>query len=68
MLDRLAAQLLQNPHDSDGWLRLMRARMVLGEKAQALAAYHGARSAFAQEPAQLTAFDKAAHALGVAGG
>lgn len=32
MVDRLAAQLLQNPHDSDGWLRLLRARMVLGEK------------------------------------
>lgn len=67
MVDRLAVELQQNPHDSDGWLRLMRARMVLGEKAQALAAYHSARSAFAQEPAQLTALDKAAHALGVAG-
>lgn len=68
MVDRLAAQLQQKPHDSDGWLRLIRARMVLGEKAQALAAYRSARSAFAQEPAQLTALDKAARALGVAGG
>lgn len=68
MVDRLAVQLQQNPHNSDGWLRLMRARMVLGEKAEALAAYHSARSAFSREPAQLTALDKAAHALGVAGG
>lgn len=68
MVNRLAAQLQQNPHNSNGWMRLIRARMVLGEKAQALAAYHSARSAFAQEPAQLTAFDKAARDLGVAGG
>jgi cytochrome c-type biogenesis protein CcmH len=68
MVDRLAAQLQQNPHDSDGWLRLIRARVVLGEKAQAMAAYHSARSAFAQEPAQLTTLDKAARDLGVAGG
>ncbi len=68
MVDKLATQLKQNPQDADGWLRLIRARMVLGEKSQALAAYHSARSAFVQDPAQLTALDKAAHALGVAGG
>lgn len=67
MVDKLAAELKQNPHDADGWQRLMRARMVLGEKDQAMAAYRGARSAFADEPAQLASLDSAAHALGVAG-
>jgi cytochrome c-type biogenesis protein CcmH len=65
MVDKLAAELKQNPHDADGWQRLMRARMVLGEKDQAAAAYRGARSAFAKEPAQLATLDSAAHALGV---
>ena len=31
MVDRLAGDLKANPHDADGWMRLMRARMVLGE-------------------------------------
>lgn len=31
MVDRLAERLKDNPHDADGWLRLARAREVLGE-------------------------------------
>lgn len=31
MVDRLAERLQENPNDSDGWLRLARAREVLGE-------------------------------------
>src|SRR6478672_7386123 len=31
MVDRLANRLRQNPKDADGWMRLMRSRMVLGE-------------------------------------
>jgi cytochrome c-type biogenesis protein CcmH len=68
MVDKLAVQLKQKPHDAEGWQRLMRARMVLGEKDQALAAYRAARSAFASEPAQLTDLDSAARNLGVTGG
>jgi cytochrome c-type biogenesis protein CcmH len=68
MVDRLAGQLKQNPHDAEGWMRLMRARMVLGEKDQALAAYHAARNAFAKEPQQLTTLENQARALGVTGG
>lgn len=33
MVDALAARLAQNPGDVDGWLRLARARMVLGDPA-----------------------------------
>lgn len=36
MVDKLAAELKQNPHDAQGWLRLMRAHMVLGDKTRAL--------------------------------
>jgi cytochrome c-type biogenesis protein CcmH len=68
MVDKLAVELKQNPRNADGWLRLIRARMVLGEKPLALAAYHDARAAFVGDPAQLSTIDSAARALGVAGG
>src|SRR5690625_2519560 len=38
MVDSLAARLEEQPEDLDGWLRLVQARLVLGEKDQALAA------------------------------
>ena len=60
MVDRLAAQLKANPRDSDGWIRLMRARMVLGEKDQAVVAYRDARKAFADAPSQQAALRQAA--------
>lgn len=31
MVQRLADKLVQSPHDADGWIRLIRARMVLNE-------------------------------------
>jgi cytochrome c-type biogenesis protein CcmH len=67
MVDRLASRLEQNPHDAEGWARLMRARMVLGQKDEALAAYRAARSAFAKEPEQLTTLENQARVLGVGG-
>lgn len=67
MVEKLAAELKQKPHDADGWQRLMRARMVLGERNQALAAWRSARNAFAKEPDQLASLNSAAHALGVTG-
>jgi len=68
MVDKLAAELKHNPRNADGWVRLMRARMVLGDKPQALAAYRDARTAFASDPAQLSTIDTTAHTLGIAGG
>jgi cytochrome c-type biogenesis protein CcmH len=67
MVDKLATALKANPHDSSGWVRLMRARMVLGEKDQAAAAYRDARQAFAGTPAAQAMLQDAAKSLGVPG-
>jgi cytochrome c-type biogenesis protein CcmH len=47
MVDTLAARLKANPKDAEGWMRLMKARMVLGQTDQAVVAYRDARKAFA---------------------
>jgi cytochrome c-type biogenesis protein CcmH len=67
MVDKLATELKTNPKDSGGWVRLMRARMVLGEKDQAAAAYKDARKAFAGTPAAQAVLQDAAKSLGVPG-
>ncbi|HMH66128.1 MAG TPA: c-type cytochrome biogenesis protein CcmI, partial [Rhizomicrobium sp.] len=67
MVDKLAGELKANPKDSGGWVRLMRARMVLGEKDKAAAAYHEAYQAFAGTPAAQMALQEAAKSLGVPG-
>ncbi len=66
MVDGLASRLAQNPKDAQGWLRLMRARTVLGETAQATASYRSAKAAFAGDSATLAQFDAAAKELGIA--
>ena len=67
MVEKLAAELKANPKDSGGWVRLMRARMVLGEKDQAADAYGQARQAFAGTPAAQAVLQDAAKSLGVPG-
>ncbi len=67
MVDKLAGELKSNPHDSGGWVRLMRARMVLGEADKAAQAYQDARKAFAESPAAQSALQEAAKSLGVPG-
>jgi cytochrome c-type biogenesis protein CcmH len=67
MVDKLAGELKSNPHDADGWMRLMRARMVLGEPDKAAAAYHDAKVAFANSPNDLDTLQKAAQSLGIPG-
>lgn len=67
MVDGLAARLRANPNDPDGWVELMRARMVLGDPAAAQAAYRDARKAFAAAPDRLTMVSQAARQLGVPG-
>ena len=64
MVDRLAARLAADPHDEAGWIRLMRARMVLGDKPAAVAAHAKADAAFAADPAARGRIDSAARALG----
>jgi cytochrome c-type biogenesis protein CcmH len=67
MVARLDTQLKANPRDVSGWVRLMRARMVLGEKDAAAAAYRDARKAFTGAAADQAALQQAAVALGVPG-
>ncbi|MFO1034545.1 MAG: c-type cytochrome biogenesis protein CcmI [Hyphomicrobiales bacterium] len=53
MVDGLAEKLKANPNDLAGWLRLIRARSVLGDMDQAAAALATARSTFASDQASL---------------
>lgn len=67
MVDRLAQRLAAQPDDFDGWVRLMRARMVLGDASGAGEALAGARRAFAGDRGALARLDDAARALRVPG-
>jgi len=67
MVNRLAARLKANPKDADGWIRLMRARMVLGDTAAAQEALRSGRAAFAGDPATQARLGQAASVLGVPG-
>ena len=65
MVDKLAGELKANPKDTGGWVRLMRARMVLGEVQQAAKDYKQAHQAFAGDAAAQAALQEAAKSLGV---
>jgi cytochrome c-type biogenesis protein CcmH len=65
MVDRLAARLSADPRDGDGWIRLMRARMVLNDPNAAHAALNKAKAAFAGDASEIARLDSAARALGV---
>ncbi len=65
MVDRLAARLKQDGSDLDGWVRLVRSYMVLGELDKARAAATDARNALAKDADKLRQFDEAAKELGV---
>lgn len=54
MVDGLAARLQENPDDLEGWLMLIRAYDVLGDKARADAARTRASEVFADDPDALT--------------
>ena len=63
MVAGLAERLRQDGADLAGWQRLIRAYMVLGRSADALAALAGARRAFASEPQSLAVLDALAKSL-----
>lgn len=65
MVARLAARLDQNPQDADGWIRLMRARVMLKDMPGAKAAMAKAKAAFPNDQAQQARFDEAAKVLGI---
>lgn len=67
MVEGLDARLRADPADAEGWVRLMRSRMVLGEGDKAAAAYRDARGAFAGDAERLATLQKAARELGVPG-
>ena len=67
MVSRLAERLKQDGNDVEGWLRLLRAYMVLGDKEQARAAADDARRALASEPDKLKRVDELIKGLGLEG-
>jgi cytochrome c-type biogenesis protein CcmH len=67
MVERLAARLKQDGSDIEGWLRLVRAYMVLGDKDKARAALTDARRALAGEPDKLRRIDETVKGLGLEG-
>ena len=68
MVDGLAARLRANPKDADGWIRLMRARMVLGENDAAREALRSGLTAFQADKATSDRLREAARTLGVPSG
>ena len=67
MVERLAARLATDGSDVEGWLRLVRSYMVLGEHDKARAAASDARRALAGDPNKLQRLDMGVKALGVEG-
>jgi cytochrome c-type biogenesis protein CcmH len=58
MVERLAERLKQDGSDVDGWLRLVRAYTVLGERERALSALADARRALGQDADKLRRLDE----------
>lgn len=67
MVERLAQRLKQDGSDGDGWLRLVRAYMVLGEPDRARAAVADARRALGNDPVNLRRVDDLVKELGLEG-
>jgi cytochrome c-type biogenesis protein CcmH len=67
MVERLATRLQQNGNDVEGWLRLVRAYMVLGDADKAKAASSDARQAVAKDPQRLQELNDGLKNLGLDG-
>lgn len=65
MVDRLASRLQQDGKDLQGWLRLARARMVLGERDAAIAALKTAEHHFMGDQASLALIEDTKKSLGL---
>ena len=65
MVDNLAAKLAQSPRDSEGWLRLIRSRMVLNQPDLAKEALKKALAEFANDAAISNQIAASARQLGV---
>jgi cytochrome c-type biogenesis protein CcmH len=67
MVDRLASRLKQNGDDVEGWLRLVRAYMVMGDRDKASSASADARRAVANDAERLRALNEGLKNLGLDG-
>jgi len=67
MVDRLAARLHDDGSDVEGWLRLVRAHLVLGERDKARAAADDARRALKDSPDKLRRIDDGVKTFGLGG-
>lgn len=65
MVDGLAARLEKQPDDAQGWARLIRSRVVLGESDKAKAALIKAREVFAGKPDELAMIGALARELAI---
>jgi cytochrome c-type biogenesis protein CcmH len=65
MVEGLDKRLSEDGSDLDGWLRLIRARMVLGEKDKAADALNRAGAAFKDDARATQALDETRKALGL---
>jgi cytochrome c-type biogenesis protein CcmH len=67
MVARLAERLHRDGSDIEGWVRLVRSYMVLGERDHAKIAIADARRALATDPEKLRRLDELAKGLGLEG-
>jgi cytochrome c-type biogenesis protein CcmH len=65
MVAGLAQKLETNPNDLDGWLRLLRAYVVLGDQAEAAMTLSKAKTNFASQPDALTRLTQTARELNI---
>jgi cytochrome c-type biogenesis protein CcmH len=67
MVERLAGRLKQNGDDVEGWLRLVRAYMVLGDRDRARQALADARQAVGNDAGRLKELNEGLKNLGLDG-
>jgi len=67
MVDRLATRLNQNGNDVEGWLRLVRAYMVMGERDKTVSALTDARQAVAADAERLRQLNEGLKSMGLDG-
>jgi cytochrome c-type biogenesis protein CcmH len=67
MVDGLEEKLRASPRDAASWVRLINARMVLGDRTAAASALRNARVGLAGDAAGLAQINEAARGLGVPG-
>lgn len=65
MVDGLAARLATSPHDEEGWSKLIRSRVVLGDPGKAAEDLASARQAFAGDTAILDRLSSLGRKLGL---